>query len=192
MTIKPNYALSKMITVARFNKVTNHMEYELNKKNIIISATSIFILVSSLTISNVFGYSCSSTSSNWSDSSLCGHGTMVAIIVTTHDPDLENKLATYIAQSGLPACTVENGCLEIAMPFGISNSNPSSNSDMIPFVEQAHQTVPGAKILVVEAKSISWDDKMDAANYAKTLPEVAKVSSTSYSKVVMIIGLILK
>ncbi|HUH61319.1 MAG TPA: hypothetical protein VLY66_00100 [Candidatus Eisenbacteria bacterium] len=181
-----------MRTVARFNKSTNNMECELNKKNIIISAISALILVSSLAIPNVLAYSCSSTSSNWTDSSLCGHGTMVAIIVTSHDPNLENKLATYNTQSGLPACTVENDCLEIATPYGISNSNPSSNSDMAPFVEQAHQTAPGAKILVVEAKSISWDDKMDAANYAKTLPEVVKVSSISYSKVVMMIGLILK
>lgn len=181
-----------MRTVTRFNKSTSHMEYVLNKKNIITSATFILMLVSSLAIPHVLAYSCSSTSSTWTDSSLCGHGTMVAIIVTSHDPTLENKLAAYNAQFGLPPCTVANGCLEIATPYGISDSNPSSNSDMVPFVEQSHQVAPGAKILVVEAKSISWQDKMDAVNYAKTLPEVAKVSSTSYSKVVMIIGLILK
>ena len=119
---------------------------------------------------------------------------MTAIIVTSHDPALESKLAEYSTQFGLPACTVENGCLKIATPYGISNSNPnpSSNLDLSPFVEQAHQIAPGAKILVVEAKSISWDDKDDAASYAKTLPEVVKVTSISYSKVVMIIGLVLK
>ncbi len=154
---------------------------------------SLFILSSALAIPNVFAASsCSNTSSNWTNSSLCGHGSMIAIIVTSHDPSLENKLAVYDAQFGLPACTVNNGCLEIATPYGISNSNPSSNSDMSPFVAQAHQAAPGAKILVVEAKSISWYDKYDAANYAKSLPEVAKVSSISYSKVVMIIGLLLK
>jgi subtilase family serine protease len=187
-----DFPFSMMRTVTRFNNSANNMKYDLNKKNVFISAISIFILVSSLAIPNALAYSCSTTSSKWTDSSLCGHGTMVAIIVTSHDPMLENKLAAYNAQFGLPACTLQNGCLEIPTPYGISNSNPSSNSDISHFVEQAHQAAPGAKILVVEAKSISWDDKMDAVNYVKMLPEVAKVSSASYSKVVMILGLALK
>jgi len=168
------------------------MKHGLNKKNIIIGATLTLLLVSSLETSNQLAYSCSSTSSKWTDSSLCGHGAMVAIIVTSHDPDLENRLAAYDDQTGLPPCTVGNGCLEIATPYGMSNFNPSSNADMLPFVVQAHQASPGAKILVVEAKSISWDDKMDAAYYVKTLPEVGKVTSMTYSKVVMMIGMILK
>ncbi|MDE1829690.1 MAG: hypothetical protein KGI25_05150 [Thaumarchaeota archaeon] len=77
-------------------------------------------------------------------------------------------------------------------PFGTPNSNPASNSDTSSFVAQVHQSSPESKILVVEAKSISWQDKYDAANYAKTLPDVARVSSVSYSKVVMILGLVLK
>ena len=153
----------------------------------------LFVMSSSLIIPAVFAAStCSNTSSNWTDPSLCGHGTMIAIIVTSHDPTLESKLAAYGAQFGLPACTLENRCLEIATPYGISNLNPSLNSDMLHFVTQVHQVAPGAKILVVEAKSIGWDDKMDATNYAKTLPEVEKVSSISYSKVVMILSLILQ
>lgn len=117
---------------------------------------------------------------------------MIAVIVTAHDANLESKLAAYDASNGLPACTVENGCLEIAIPFGVSNPNPSSKVDMAPFVAQVHQSSPGSKILVVEAKSTGWQDKYDAANYAGTLPDVAKVTSVSYSKVVMIIGLVLK
>lgn len=117
---------------------------------------------------------------------------MIAIIVTSDDPTLGNDLAAYDIQSGLPACTVTNGCLEIVTPFGISNLNPSSTSDVSLYVEQAHQAAPGAKILVVDAKSTSWQDKYDAVNYAKTLPEVEKVSSVSYSKVVMELGLVLK
>lgn len=117
---------------------------------------------------------------------------MIAIIVTSHDPTLENDLAAYDAQSGLPACTVANNCLEIVTPFGLSNSNPPSTSDVSLYVAQAHQAAPGAKILVVEAKSTSWQDKYNAASYAENLPEVAKVSSVSYSKVVMELGLVLK
>ncbi len=117
---------------------------------------------------------------------------MIAIIVTSHDPSLENDLEAYYSQSNLPACTMTNGCLELALPFGISNSNLSSSSDVSLYVEQAHQANPHAKILVVEAKSISWQDKWDAVYYAEKRPEVEKVSSSSYSKVVMEIGLVLK
>ena len=117
---------------------------------------------------------------------------MIAIIVTSDDPTLENDLAVYDTQHGLSACTVTNGCLEIATPFGTSNSNPSSTSDVSFYVEQAHQADPSAKILVVEAKSIGWQDKYDAAYYAENLPEVAKVSSVSYSKVAIEFGLVLK
>jgi subtilase family serine protease len=121
-----------------------------------------------------------------------GAGSMVAIIVTSHDPTLENDLETYYSQSNLPACTVTNGCLEVATPFGISNPNLSPRSDVSLYVEQTHQANPHAKILVVEAKSISWQDKWDAAYYAEKRPEVEKISSSSYSKVVMEIGLVLK
>ncbi len=162
------------------------------KTQTILIGVAFLFLAAYFTISNVFASSCSETSTTWTDSSLCGHGTMIAVIVTSHDPALEDKLAAYSAQSGLPDCTVENGCLEFATPYGTSNFNPASNAEMAPFVEQAHNTAPGAKILVVEAKSISWQDKWDAANYATTLPEVKRVSSVSYSIVVMIIGLILK
>ena len=117
---------------------------------------------------------------------------MIAIIVTTDDPTLGNDLAAYDTQHGLPPCTVTNGCLEIATPFGISNSNPSSTSDVSLYVEQAHQADPGAKILVVEAKSSSWYDKYNAAYYAESLPQVAAVSSASDSKVIMEISLVLK
>ncbi len=143
-------------------------------KNIFISV--IVLLVSSLIIPSAFA----------------SGGSMIAIIVTTDDPTLGNDLAAYDTQHGLPPCTVTNGCLEIATPFGISNSNPSSTSDVSLYVEQAHQADPGAKILVVEAKSSSWYDKYNAAYYAENLPEVAKVSSVSWSRVVIELGLVLK
>lgn len=136
---------------------------------------------------------CSKTSnSDWTDTSLCGHGSMIAIIVTADDHTLESDLVSHDIKLGLPDCTVANGCLEIAIPFGVSNPNPASSSDLSFYVEQAHVLNPGAKILVVEAKSISWQDKWDAVYYVKSLPEVKKVSSVSYSKILMELGLILK
>ncbi len=135
------------------------------------------ILSSSLTIPFVFA-----TESRY----------MIAIIVTSDDPDLEKDLAVYSAQEGLPACTTINGCLEVAKPFGTPLSNPTSSSDVSFYVKQAHKTNPSARILVVEARSTSWQDKWNAAYYAENLPYVEKVSSVSYSKVMMEIGLVLK
>jgi hypothetical protein len=40
--------------------------------------------------------------------------------------------------------------------------------------------------------SIDWQDKWDATYYAEKRPEVAKIASISYSKVVMELGIILK
>lgn len=121
-----------------------------------------------------------------------GWTSMTAIIVTSDDPDLEAKLAQYDEQNGLPACTIQNGCLEIAKPFGASNPTPFSGQGPAFFVEQAHMANPSAKILVVEARSTSWQDRWNAMEYAKTLPEVAKVTSVSGSKIVMQVGLVLK
>jgi hypothetical protein len=124
--------------------------------------------------------------------SATGSDFMTAVIVTSHDPTLESDLAAYDWQSGLPSCTLTNGCLEIATPFGISKSNPSLRTDVSSYVEQAHQANPAAKILVVEARSISWQDKWDAMYYAEKQPQVDKVTSVSHSKVFVEIGLVLK
>ena len=136
--------------------------------------------------------SCSKTSPNWTDQNLCGHRGMTAIIVTSHDPTLENDLAVYDTKFGLPDCTISNGCLEYATPCGVSNTNPGSRLDVSSYVAQAHANSPGAKILVVDAKSISWQDKYDADYYAKTRPDVQYVFSVSWSKVIVILGMTLK
>jgi len=142
--------------------------------------------------SATWSQSCSKTSSNWTGQDLCGHGGMIAIIVTSHDRTLENDLAAFNTVAGLPSCTISNGCLEHVTPFGASNTNPAASLDVSFYVEQAHATAPGAKILVVDAKSISWDDRYDAGYYAKTRPEVQHVVSVSWSKVVVVYGMILK
>ena len=136
--------------------------------------------------------SCSKTSSNWTDKDLCGHGGMIAIIVTSHASTIEKDLASFDTKFGLPACTISNACLEYATPFGVSNTNSPSGLDVSFYVEQAHATAPGAKILVVDAKSISWQDKYDADYYVRTRPEVQHVFSVSWSKVIIILGMTLK
>ncbi|MDE1829691.1 MAG: hypothetical protein KGI25_05155 [Thaumarchaeota archaeon] len=68
----------------------------MNKEHVFLGLGVFFILLSSLIIPNALATgSCSYSSSDWTDQSLCGHGPMTAIIVTTHDNNLESKLAAY-------------------------------------------------------------------------------------------------
>ena len=60
-------------------------------------------------------------------------------------PNLERDLDLYNSNFGFPACTIANGCLEIVKPYGIPHIPVSL--DVSPYVEQAHETASGAKIL---------------------------------------------
>lgn len=139
------------------------------------------LLVVCLFMPSIMSASALSTGSNY----------MIAIIVTSDDPNLESEFAQYNAIHGLPPCTVLDGCLQIAKPFGTSSKNPATSSNVAFFVEQAHAVNPSAKILVVEARSTSWQDKWDASEYAKNLPGVQRVTFVSYSKIMMEIGLMI-
>jgi subtilase family serine protease len=130
------------------------------------------------------------TSSGWTDKNLCGHGGMIAIIVPTHDPNLERDLDSHNSNFGLPACTISNGCLDVVKPYGSPNTQVIF--DVSSYVEQAHETAPGAKILVVEAKSISWQDMWNAEHWTQSLPEIEKTVSASWSKIVIELELVLK
>ena len=117
---------------------------------------------------------------------------MIAIIVTSDDPSVESNLEKFDSQFGLPSCTTSNGCFEKVLPFGISKKNLAFSSDISFYVEQAHVVAPGAKILLVEAKSIGWQDKWDATYYVESQPEVQKVVSVSWSKPIIELGIVLK
>ena len=130
------------------------------------------------------------TSSGWTDGNLCGHGGMIAVIVPTHDPNLEWDLDLYNSNFGLPACTIANGCLEVVKPYGIPHTPVSL--DVSSYAEQAHETAPGAKILVVEAKSIRWQDMWNAEHWTQSLPEAEKTVSASWSKIAIELELVLK
>ncbi len=104
-----------------------------------------------------------------------GTGTIV-IIDAFDDPTAEADLATFSNQYGLSACTTANGCFQkYKMSANIPVNNNWAIEDSLD-IQWAHAIAPGAKILLVEAKSDNGIDLINALNYVKTLPNIRSVS----------------
>ncbi len=104
-----------------------------------------------------------------------GTGT-IAIVDAFDAPTLANDLAVFSAQFGLPSCTVANGCLEIKKMANKLRGNAGWALETSLDVEWAHAVAPGAKILVVLAKSNSGTDLLAAVDYARGRSDVVAVS----------------
>jgi len=119
--------------------------------------------------------SCSFTGT-WGDPNLCGYGQTIAIIDAYDDPNIEKDLAVFSNQFGLPACTSANGCFIKATPQGLPRSDQGWALEISLDVEWAHAIAPGAKILLVEAKSNKLSDLLAAVDYAVKQLGVHQVS----------------
>jgi subtilase family serine protease len=99
-----------------------------------------------------------------------GAGTTIAIVDAYDDPNAEDDLNVFSSTFGLPACTTANGCFKKVNQTG-GTSYPRSNSgwalEISLDVQWAHAIAPGAKILLVEAKSNSLSNLFAAESYAK-------------------------
>ncbi len=103
-----------------------------------------------------------------------GHGT-IAIIDVGENPTIENDLATFAKQFNLPACTIANKCFEKhVMDKGTVDQGWGLETAMD--VEWAHAIAPQAKILLVEAKTASAANLMNAVDYARGRSDVVAVS----------------
>ncbi len=106
---------------------------------------------------------------SFSTSSTAGAGKTVAIVDAYNDPYAEQDLAVFDSQYGLPACTTSNGCFKKVNQTG-GTSYPRTNSgwalEISLDVQWAHAIAPGAKILLVEAKSSSFSNLLAAEQYA--------------------------
>lgn len=98
-----------------------------------------------------------------------GTGHTIVIIDAFQNPNLATQVATYTAFYGLPAINLT----QIA-PDGLTAFDPSNN-DMVGWAEEisldvewAHNIAPGAKIVLVLAKSDQDADIQSALNYAVT------------------------
>jgi subtilase family serine protease len=104
-----------------------------------------------------------------------GRGQTIAIVDPYSQPDIANDLRTFDSTYGLaapPSFTVVNEYGGTALPTADADWGLEESLD----VEWAHAMAPGAKILLVEAKSTSWSDLLTAVNYARQQPGVSVVS----------------
>ncbi len=116
--------------------------------------------LSPATIKSVYSFSTSSTA---------GAGKTIAIVDAYDDPTAESDLGVFTSQYGLPACTTANGCFKKVNQTG-GTSYPRTNGgwalEISLDVQWAHAIAPGAKILLVEAKSSSLSNLLAAEKYA--------------------------
>jgi subtilase family serine protease len=104
-----------------------------------------------------------------------GSGT-IAIIDAYNSPNIANDLNAFSAEYNLPQCNTANPCFEKhLMSSYISNSNAWELETSLD-AEWAHAIAPGAKILLVEARSASGNDLLNAINYARNRSDVVAVS----------------
>ncbi len=104
-----------------------------------------------------------------------GRGT-IAIIDAYDAPSIEKDLAVFDAAYRLPACTIKNGCLEKHRMASLISTNSGWALEMSLDVEWAHAIAPGAKILLVEAKTPSGQNLLDAIDYARKRKDVIAIS----------------
>src|SRR2546428_1749753 len=106
-----------------------------------------------------------STTKDWTDPNLCGHGQTIAIVDAYDDPNIANDLVTFDSQFGLPACTVVNGCLVKSAPTGITTDSGWALEISLD-VEWAHSIAPGAKIVLVESSDNSLGSLLSGVDTA--------------------------
>jgi len=100
-----------------------------------------------------------------------GAGRTIAVVDAFDDPTIATDLANFDINFNLPAANFT----EHKMSTHIS-SNDDWALEISLDVEWAHAIAPDATILLVEAKSASLTDLMNAVNYAKSQPGVVAVS----------------
>jgi subtilase family serine protease len=98
-----------------------------------------------------------------------GAGETVAVVVAFDHPTIEADLNVFSKKFGLPACTTKNGCFKKVdhkggKAYPPANKNWSMETALD--VQWVHAIAPGAKILLVEAKSDRLRDVLNAHDYA--------------------------
>jgi subtilase family serine protease len=107
---------------------------------------------------------------NFPTSLTAGAGKTIAIVDAYDSPTAESDLNVFSSQYGLPACTTANGCFKKVGQNGNSRYPRVDQGWALEIsldVQWAHAIAPGAKILLVEAKSNRFSDLLAAEDYAK-------------------------
>jgi len=104
-----------------------------------------------------------------------GTGT-IAIVDAYDDAKMESDLGVFSKQFGIPSCTTANGCFEKHKMATSTSANSGWALEESLDVEWAHAIAPGAKILLVEAKTPSGANLLAALDYAAKRKDVVAVS----------------
>jgi subtilase family serine protease len=104
-----------------------------------------------------------------------GKGT-IALIDAYDDANIESDLAVFDKQFNLPACTTANGCFEKHKMASSTAPNSGWAMETSLDVEWAHAIAPSAKILLVEAKTPSGANLLNAIDYATSRKDVVAIS----------------
>lgn len=99
-----------------------------------------------------------------------GTGT-IAIIDAYDYPTAQSDLNTFSTQYGLPAANFEKHLMANKI-----RTNSGWALEAALDTQWAHAIAPNAKILLVEAKSNSGTDLLNAVNYARSRPDVVAIS----------------
>ncbi len=99
-----------------------------------------------------------------------GSGQTIAIVGAFHTPTLPADLDVFSRSYGLPEPKLQ------VVNLAGSKTNAAWASESALDVEWAHALAPGASLLMVEAKSDTQSDLMDAVNLARNIPGVVAVS----------------
>ncbi len=111
------------------------------------------------------------TQATYNGTPLTGAGQTIAIVDAYDDPNAQADLNTFSKQFGLPIANFTK-----ATPGGMPAADAGWATEIALDIEWAHAIAPGAKILLVEAKSNSLGDLLAAVDYARKQPGVSVVS----------------
>jgi hypothetical protein len=100
-----------------------------------------------------------------------GSGQTIALVDAYDDPNVVKDLQAFDRTFGLPAAS-----LTVATPEGKPAADPGWAQEISLDVQWAHAIAPGARLLLVEAKSSSVTDLIQAVDYARKQPGVVAVS----------------
>lgn len=106
-----------------------------------------------------------------------GRGQTIAVVTAYRDPNIASDLRTFDKMYGISSQVPHGGfALSVAAPDGRPPIDPSWAQETSLDVEWAHAMAPGAKILLVEAKSQSASDLFNAVDFARKKRGVSVVS----------------
>jgi len=95
-----------------------------------------------------------------------GGGQVIALVDAYDDPNAEADLGTFSTTFKLPACTTANGCFTKIKAAGTPADTTGWTNEIALDTQWAHAIAPGAKIILVEAKSQSNADLYAAVDLA--------------------------